>query len=1395
VSDGGGVSRAERAALDAIDAVCDRFEAAWASGEAPRIDDYLTEAKRANSPPVRDLLVELVMIDMEHRWRGAAQRTEDAASSASTSTTTRTPVPRDAAGPDDTQEQVRPTSSDQLPLRPTLEDYLTCYPALGPGNELPESLVAAERRIRTQWGRSGGTRTPPVCESLTLPGVFPDTQRLSVQRRIGDGGMGVVYQAYDRQRNEVVAVKTLRQLDPATLYRLKREFRTLADLSHPNLARLYDLFSVEGWCFFSMEFVDGVHFLSFVRSDVPCGLAEQPAPPTPQGMARLRAALRQLVEGVLALHQAGKLHRDIKPSNVLVTPQGRVVLLDFGLATELEGETTTDGHIVGTVAYMSPEQAAAEPLTAASDWYSVGVMLYEALIGRPPFQGRHLDVLMEKRQTDPPPPGDLAADVPEDLSALAMALLDRDPKSRPSGEEILRRLGMEPADPRAPQSSPRAPLVGREAELAALDDALAAVRWGRTVVVYVHGESGVGKTALVQRYLSRVREDSGTVTLAGRCYEHESVPYKGFDSLVDALSHYLVGLSELEADALMPRDVVALAQVFPVLQRVDAIAQAPLRTFAAPDQQEQRDRAFRALRELLVRLGDRKTLVLSIDDLQWGDLDSIALLHDLLRPPDPPVLLLVVCYRSEEEAASPVLRSLFQLEKDSLRQTEIRRVRLAPLDDADARRLAQNFLGAEGAPSTGLCEAIAQESGGNPYLLGVLARHRQRRAPDAKAKPAPGAIRLEDVLWDEISQLPEAPRRLLEVVAVAGHPLRDRDAFLAAGLVAEGPEALDILRHARMIRTTWADSECQIEAYHDRVRETVAARLAADTLVTCHGRLAEVLEASGGETATLASHFAAAGQLRRAGACYAQAAAQAAQSLAFDRAAHLYRIAEELLSPEESAHRGLKRGLADALANAGRGAEAAREYLAAATAADPAEGLDLRRRAATQFLTSGHLDEGLAALQAVLETVGMRLPGPARAVASLLLRRALLRLRGVWFRTREAQQVPKDLLVQIDICWSATVGLSLVDPLRGADFHTRCLLLALRSGEPFLVARSLSMEAAHLAAAGGRTERRVQRLLDRAKALAGTANHPYLSAVLSLTAATCAFLQGRWQRAIDGCQQAEILFRDHCTGVVWELDTAKGFCLAALSHSGQVARLAERLPRAIDEARKRGDLYSLAHNATLVLAALAEDDPDRAEQEIRRWHQEGSDVQPADELCAMVDIDLYRNRFDAAWQRVQRQWPRVKRSCLPHVQLLRGLAWYARARSALAAAEADAPADAERLLRVARGDARRLAKERQPWLEPLSEVILAGVAAFRGERARAASLLAQAAAHFEAVDMPLHAMSATRRLGELQGREEGQALIARADAWMMDQGIRNPARMAAVFAPGVVPRAPSSSMA
>ncbi|KAB2899698.1 MAG: serine/threonine protein kinase, partial [Kofleriaceae bacterium] len=193
-----------------------------------------------------------------------------------------------------------------------------------------------------------------------MEGSAEGGERFELRGELGVGGSGAVYRVLDHARGEEVALKTLRRVSGADLYRFKREFRALSGVHHPHLVTLHELFVVGTEWMYTMELVDGERFDRWVR---PAGVLDE---------ARLRDALRQLADGLHALHAAGKIHRDLKPTNVLVDRRGRVVILDFGLTVPPESvDRTHEGGSVGTIAYMSPEQAADLPLGPATDWYAV----------------------------------------------------------------------------------------------------------------------------------------------------------------------------------------------------------------------------------------------------------------------------------------------------------------------------------------------------------------------------------------------------------------------------------------------------------------------------------------------------------------------------------------------------------------------------------------------------------------------------------------------------------------------------------------------------------------------------------------------------------------------------------------------------------------------------------------------------------------------------------------------------------------------------------------------------------------------------------------------------------------------------------------------------------------
>jgi hypothetical protein len=1170
---------------------------------------------------------------------------------------------------------------------------------------------------------------------------------------------------------------------------------------------------------------------------------------------RLRAALVQLAYGLTALHGAGKLHRDLKPSNVLVARSGRVVLLDFGLIRDAEPNQTYQSlheGIVGTPAYMAPEQAAGLQVSAASDWYAVGAMLYEALTGRAPYMGGGLQVLIEKQSVDPVPPhkwmpGDDAAERAHDLQQLAMDLLARDPAQRPSGRAVLRRLGAAAA-PRgafASQSTswPSAPLlVGRAAEMQALREAYDTAQ-RRQVTVLVSGAPGVGKSALVRRFLDDLRAEGATevydppVVLSGRCYLNESLPYKALDSLMDALSRFLRGLPREEAQSLMPPDVQALARLFPVLGRVEAVSAAERKVLEVPDSLELRRRAFGALRELFARLAARQPLVLFVDDLQWGDADSAALLAELARPPEPPPLLLLGSVRAGE-SPSPLVEGL-RRSAHGPPGSELREIALGPLPLAESEAIARQLLAegpppaqsgeitgaaagrlrralAEGAePATALATVLARASGGNPFFLLALVRYAQAVAePDAAsgdgaelAAAGPGGSfsfpTLDALVSALLARLPADARALLEVVAAAAHPLTLAAAANAARLDAGLQAALTVLRAGRLVIVREAGGTRWIEPYLTRIAEAVDAVLAPARRRELHSRIAAALLLDAQvDPEALAVHFRAGGEGERAAEFALRAARRAREALAFDREVELLRLVLELGGQAEAGQAGsvpplsdqdrraLTIELGEAASNAGRGAEAAAAYLAAAPGAKAGEAIELRRRAAEQLLVSGRIDEGLAAIEQVLADIGMRLPRtPRAAFVSLLWRRLLLRLRGTRFRERDSTQVASERLIAIDTCWSVTVGLGLVDTIRGLDFGTRGLLLALDAGEPSRVARALALEVGVSGTGGTRTMAATEEMVRQAMRLAKKLGDPRIEGLASVTSGIAAYLRGDFTLARERLERGERVLRERCRGVTWELDTAITMLFRALLFLGDWGEIRRRLPTALEGFAARGDLYAETNVRSRMswVARLMDDQPAEARREaiaaIARWSHGRFHLQHYWQLTGLAEIALYEGDAEGAWEVVERTWPQLTATHLLRVQFTRTEATHLRLRTAVAAmASSGLDGELYRRLRprVLR-ELARLEKERIAWSEPLSRLLRAGLAALEGQGEEASRLLAVAVEGADRHHLGLYAAAARWRLAHQRGDERATAAAA---AELRGRGATRPERWCDVLVPG-----------
>ncbi|WP_081713841.1 serine/threonine-protein kinase [Cystobacter fuscus] len=1288
---------------------------------------------------------------------------------------------------------------------------------------------------------------------LQTKSSFQGSSRFELRRPLGSGAFGSVYEVWDSHYNTVVALKLLHETRPSAVFRFKHEFRLLANLVHPNLVTLYELHSEGDQWFFTMEYIEGRHFNAYVSntSDARANISNplllslkpevtalseaptetqqrlsasssdetvslvQPAavassssssaqqePRSEPGTftgdpERLRSVFFHLVQGVHTLHTQGIVHRDLKPSNVIVTSSGRVVVLDFGLAKELAPAPldTTPEELAGSPPYMAPEQWSGEQASPASDWYSLGVMLFEALVGRRPFQGQVHERLAQQR-VGASRPSTLLQGIPPDLDELCVRLLDPDPSRRPGHAELVAILQPQGGDTqpgvRATYSGQE--LIGREAELKLLTEAFQRTEAGTLSLVKLEGEPGIGKSTLL-RHFTHSLHARGAVVLFGRCYERESVPYKALDDLMDSLGRYLLQLPREQARELIPPRMHELTRLFPVL--VLSAELQPETPPAAPPAEpfQARQLAVSVLQELLLRISQHARVVLCLDDLQWGDVDSARFLAELLSPPGAPPLLLITSYRASEARSSAFLVEFEQLLAGSTWQMARSELRLEPLPPEVSAQLAMRRLGTSSLEARTRAEHIARESRGNPLFIEELARAPITEA--ARGTGVSGAVSLGDVLRRRLHGLPEEARHLLELLAVSGRPTSEEVLVEALGNSGSALSSLILLRAHNLLRFHLG-GHTRLEISHDRIRENVVGQLGASELTTRHRRLAEVLETRAeADPEQLAVHFHGAGEPRKAALHALRAAERAQQALAFHRAAELFGAAIDWSggAPEPALGTlgSLKRRRAEALANAGRCREAAPLFLeVAGLGGAPEEVLDNQRRATESYMLGGQIDEGLALVRPMLSQVKLAYGDTHRgALANMLWHRSRLQRRGTTFQERPALAIAPERLHRVDLGWSLGKAMANVEWIRASGFQLQSLRLALECGEASRIARSLIAfgpvmvwEGSHAALEKG------SRYLLEGAAIAERLQQPALIGFAEVYQAACSLVRGEFASGRAHVDKGMRLLQQHGVDVIWELNVGRS--LGCNLHDAQRSMhgLGLRASEWHRTATELGDSFSRVMSSFYsAFCLVARDEPDNArelvDEAISGWSRTGA-IQQYHAFLRTSQADLYQGKPESAWARLEKTWPMLTAAQIFRGQPSRIESHALRAQLALAMA-AEAPGRRPELLRQVEEDALQLEKEIRKDCPFLAQLLRAGVARQRGQPEQALVHLSSAIEGYRALGMPNLEACARWWKGELVGGEEGRALVQEATTLLTADGIHRPRQWAAMVLPGCAP--------
>lgn len=695
---------------------------------------------------------------------------------------------------------------------------------------------------------------------------------------LAHGGMGVVYRARHVDTGAEVALKALSVPGPYELESLRREVHALSQIVHPGVVRPL-AHGVEGrvpW--YAMELMEGGTLADLIRAS-----RDTNGRGRWNEIVHLVRVVQRLCEPLAFIHGQGIVHRDLKPQNVTIrTPGDEPVLVDFGLigrwsAMLARESLQSGGELSGTVEYMAPEQAQGEYVDARADLYSLGCLLYEVVVGRPPFSGSFGDIVMQHLDRNPTPPARLVPDVPPRVNELILRLLEKEPRRRIGFAEDVAAVLDEVTDGPKPSAAHtavpylyRPAFVGRGSARTALGTAISDARERRGSCALIAGQSGAGKTRLAME-ITRVAAELRFQVITGECVAVESreaaeamrsAPLSPLQPFLRHVAALCTRDGPQATARILGRRAKTLAVYEPTLRFVPDYDAQPEPTPLPPA--AERGRVLTDAAEVLAAAAADSPLLLVLDDLQWADDMTLGLLESLGKTffERTPVVVLGT-FRSEEVPRTPALGRLSS-------QPHVQRLDLGRLAPDEVRAMVSSMLAMD-TPPTSLVQRLGHETEGNPFFVaeylraavevGFLQRTRAEgwrfsavaSGFDAPIGVLPLPTSVSELVVRRLNNLAAGAMTLLEAAAVLG---RDFDLDLARDLVGhDEEEALDAVHQLVQRCVVEEGPDRRLRFAHDKLREVTYARLPDARTRELHHRAAVGIEARATSAEVLGRHY------------------------------------------------------------------------------------------------------------------------------------------------------------------------------------------------------------------------------------------------------------------------------------------------------------------------------------------------------------------------------------------------------------------------------------------------------------------------------------------------------------------------------------------------------------